>query len=438
MSLSLCYRPRTSCFARRSVTAAVAVLALALSQTVLARVYYVSPNGNNKAAGTSSSTAWRNISHAFGKNSPIRGGDQVIILGGTYVENVDIKQSGAPSLPIIIKGQGNVVIKDPSPRSGTGQGVLNILNARHIVVENIAVQNSYFYGVLIRGSHDVVLRNVRTYLTGASGIIATVDKRTRTRSSQIKILNSSVDKACYIFNKTGQGGQEAISIVSVDGFEVAYTQVIGGGKEGIDAKVWSRNGTIHHNTVFGQKRAGIYIDGLGGFARDISVYNNLVYKNGHGIVVSNEGGGGRTENIRVFNNVVYQNVGRGIHVANWGRGPNHPIDKVQIINNTVTKNGALGLGVENREASNIVVRNNIVFENAPRIQIEFKAGKNIVADHNMTSNPRFRNSAYNDFSLSLDSPAINAGAHAGAPDRDFNSRGRPQGGTPDIGAYEVR
>lgn len=438
MSLSNFYRPRSLFLTRHGITAAMALFTLVLSQSVLARVYYVSPNGNNKAAGTTSNTAWRNINHALSEQSSVRGGDQVIILPGTYVENVDIKKWGAPSLPIVIKGQGHVVIKDPSPRSGSGEGVVDVLNARHLVIENVTVQNAYFYGVLIRGSHDVVLRNVRTSWTGASGIIATLDRRTGTRSSKIKILKSAVEKACHLFNKTGQGGQEAISIVSVDDFEVAYTQVIGGGKEGIDAKVWSRNGTIHHNTVFGQKRAGIYVDGLGGFARDITVYNNLVYRNGHGIVVSNEGGGGRTENIKVFNNVVYQNTGRGIHVARWGRGPHHPINNVQIVNNTVAKNGALGIGVENQEASNILVRNNIAFGNSQRKQIEFKAGTKIVADHNITTDPRFRNPAYNDFFLRSDSPAINAGARSAAPSLDFNARARSLGGNPDIGAYEVR
>lgn len=438
MSLRIFYRLHSSSRIRRSVLTTATALTLVLSQTALARIYYVSPHGSNNGSGTSMTSAWRSISHALGDRSPVRGGDHVVILAGTYVENVDIKKTGAPALPVTLQGQGNVVIKDPSPHSGAGEGVLNVLNARHLVIENIAIQNAYFYGVLIRGSHDVVLRNVRTEKSGASGIIATVDRRTRTRSSNIKILNSSVDKACSTFSRTGQGGQEAISIVSVDGFEVAYNQVTGGKKEGIDAKVWSRNGSIHHNTVVGQKRAGIYIDGLGGHARDISVYSNLVYKNGHGIVVSNEGGGGHTENIKVFNNVVYQNASRGIHVARWGRGSRHPINNVYIVNNTVSKNGGLGIGVDNAEAINIVVRNNISFGNRQRKQIDFAAGRNIIADHNVTSDPHFRNPHYNDFSLRSDSRAIDAGAASAAPTLDFGARRRPLGANPDIGAFEVR
>lgn len=438
MSVRIFYRLQSLSERRCRIFATAMLVTLVLSQTVLAGTYYVSPHGDNKGMGTSANSAWRDINHALGERSPVRSGDQVLILPGTYVENVDVKKWGAPSLPITIKGQGEVVIKDPSSHSGAGEGVLEVLNARHLVIENITIEKAYFYGVLIRGSHDIVLRNIRTRKSGASGIIATVDRRTGTRSSNIRILNSTVEKACHTFSRTGQGGQEAISIVSVNGFEVAYNHVIGGKKEGIDAKVWSRNGLIHHNTVFGQKRAGIYIDGLGGYARDISVYSNLVYKNGHGIVVSNEGGGGRTENIKVFNNVVYQNTDRGIHVARWGRGPRHPISEVYIVNNTISKNGGLGIGVENSEASDIVVRNNISFGNRQRKQIHFAAGRNIVADHNITSDPGFRNPRYNDFSLGADSHAIDAGARAAAPTSDFAARRRPLGANPDIGAFEVR
>lgn len=417
---------------------AVLIPLLALSQPAIARIYYVSPAGSNSSSGTSSASAWRSINYAMRAGSPVRAGDEVRILSGTYRENVDINKSGEPALPITIKGMGNVVIKDPSPWSGRHQGVVDVVRVRHIVIDNIAIERSYFFGFMIRGSHDITIQNSRTFKTGASGIIATNDKRTGTKSSQIQLLNNIIERPCYLFNKPGQGGQEGISLLSVDGFEVAFNKVIDSGKEGIDAKVSSRNGRIHHNTVSGANRVGIYVDGLGGSARNIRVDNNLSYRNGHGFAVSNEGGNGHTQDITIENNIAYLNRGRGIQITHWGPGPRHFIDNVRIVNNTVAKNGSIGISVTNPDASNILIRNNIAYANKARKQISITAGTAIVVDHNLERDPKFRDLSLNDFYPQWNSPAIDAGSNRSAPGSDFNSRPRPQGSSHDIGAYEVR
>jgi hypothetical protein len=418
---------------KRLITAAL--LALAASPT-WARVYYVSPSGNNANSGTSASSAWRSINYAISPSSPVAPGDEIQIAAGVYRENVDIKKSGTASLPITLRGVGEVIVNDPSPSAGTGEGVVEVLSANNIVIDNLAVENAYFFGFVVRGANNVVLRNVRTYLTGASGIIVATNKRSGVRSSNVKILNSEVQKSCYTFWKIGQGGHEAISLASVDGFEVGYTKVFDGKKEGITAKGSVRNGNIHHNTVSSIARAGIYVGGTGGDARNVSIANNLVYDNGHGIVVVNEGNG-HTEAVTVTNNVVYSNAGRGIGVAPWGPGPDHDINDVKIVNNTVTKNGTIGILMDNAEATNVLVRNNVSYQNAVRDQIKVVAGQ-VVADRNLTTDPRFRNPSWSDYSLKSDSPAIDAGSSAYAPAMDYVGQRRPMGSGPDIGAYEVR
>jgi hypothetical protein len=416
-----------------------ALLALSLmiaASPTWARVYYVDPAGNDRASGTSPKTAWRTINFAVGKNSPVREGDEVRVAAGSYTENVTVQKMGTASMPVTLKGIGDVVVKDPSPDSGRGDGVVKLINVKHVIVDNIAVHDAYFFGFLVRGSDHVILQNVRTLVSGASGIMVGTDKRTGTRSTNIKILGSEVAKSCYTFSETGQGGHEAISIVSVDGFEVANTKVFGGKKEGITVKASARNGSVHHNTVFDQQRVGLYVGALGGTTQNIAVYNNLSYRNVHGIVAVNEGNG-HTENVSIYNNVVYDNLKRGIAVAAWGVGPDHDINDVKIINNTVTRNGVVGIIVDNPEATNVVVRNNISYQNAGRPQIRVTKGQAVV-ERNLVTNPRFRNAAANDFAVRSDSPAIDSAIMTNAPDTDFLDQKRPKGQGPDIGAYEIR
>ncbi len=55
-----------------------------------------------------------------------------------------------------------------------------------------------------------------------------------------------------------------------------------------------------------------------------------------------------------------------------------------------------------------------------------------------TAGPVFRNPANGDFHLNADSPCIDRGTAVGAPDRDYEGTGRPQGAGVDIGADEYR
>lgn len=421
----------------RPMKALMMILLLTLvASPAWARVYYVSTSGDNRASGTSPGSAWRSINYAMSPSSPVGPGDVVQVASGTYREDIDIKISGTSSAPITLKGSDGVVILDPTPTSGKSEAVLDIIGAKYIVVDNITVKNAYFFGIAVRGSQNVTLQRVRTIDTGGSGILATKDHRTGALSRNIKILNSEVAQSCSTFYQQGQGGQEAISIVSVDGFEVAYTKVHSGMKEGITAKVSAQNGSIHHNTVWGQRRVGLYVGALGGTTSNVSVYNNLSYNNEHGIVVVNEGKG-HTENVSVHNNIAHSNRGRGIGVAAWGVGPDHDINDVKIINNTVAKNGTIGILIDNPEASNIVVRNNISYMNRFAAQIKVVSGRAVV-ERNVVTDPSFRNPSANDFSVTSSSRAIDAGITSSAPKTDYLNRPRPQGYGPDAGAFEVR
>lgn len=160
----------------------------------------------------------------------------------------------------------------------------------------------------------------------------------------------------------------------------------------------------------------------------------------------------------IENNLVFDVAGWGIHV--WHR----PHD-IKILNNTVFngKSGGIVLGAErsetSRPADNMIVANNIVYDNPVGISENGLTGannqyianlvynnrknwdlqNNITPTRSISADPRFvrynRNGG-GDYRLSAGSPAIDAGVSRYAVTTDILGAHRPQGSGIDIGAYE--
>jgi hypothetical protein len=69
------------------------------------RVFYVSPDGRDSNDGRSFTTAWRTVNYAVDvhSGSPVAPGDTVVVLPGTYTEEVWFSRSGQPQAPITLK-----------------------------------------------------------------------------------------------------------------------------------------------------------------------------------------------------------------------------------------------------------------------------------------------------------------------------------------------
>ncbi len=143
----------------RPLSAALLIIvsALGVSGDVMGTEYYVSPQGDDGATGTSSAAAFRTI----GKAVEMAGaGDTVRLAPGTYDERVTLKNSGEQGAPVTIRGDGEVVwtTSPPDPEIALRRYALNISDRRHVVVDGITFRDCSAW-IWIGNSHYVTVRN---------------------------------------------------------------------------------------------------------------------------------------------------------------------------------------------------------------------------------------------------------------------------------------
>ncbi|MBR9999891.1 MAG: right-handed parallel beta-helix repeat-containing protein [Cyclobacteriaceae bacterium] len=432
-----------------------------------ARIFYVSPSGDDADPGTVYSP-WLTIHKAA---ITLMAGDTVYIMSGTYSEHVFPLQSGTPALPIVymacpghspvIVGQGKIA----GGRVGSGkddksqEGQFEIDDKSWIVVSGLKIMHSTSAGIYVRNSSHITLTYNHTYNTFDSGIGVL-------RSNHIIVDNNDIEQAC----KGGStAAQECLTISTTDHFIVSNNHVHHGWMEGIDAKNGSSNGQIFGNHVHNQLRLGIYVDAWDKHTYNIDVFGNLVHDNyANGFAIAAERAG-LVENIRVFNNISYHNSGMGITIAGWNGGWDHPMKNIQVVNNTFCNNGwghrsenAGGIEVANPQAEDVVIRNNICSQNTS-FQLVVREGvpeDHLTIDHNLIDGHRgYVGEIYGedavvgdamfihafgvnspmgaDFHLQPGSPAVDKGLFDAAPSHDYDGQKRPLGKGPDIGAFEM-
>lgn len=407
-------------------------------------VYYVDPSGSNSGPGTESQP-WRTIQKAA---DTMVAGDTVYIKTGTYRERVVPQHSGSagnyivyaayPGSTVTIDG-ANITVPDY-------RGLFDITDRDYIRISGLRIVNAgpgpYSAGILVRQGRHIIIEDNYIYNTSDSGIGVWY-------SEDVIIDNNEVEEACY------DKSNESITVCRTDGFEIKHNLVHHGFKEGIDAKDGSRNGKIYGNHVHHMESVNIYVDAYGTHAYNIEVFNNIVHDSPTGLALASEQGG-LLENVKVYNNVSYSNL---VGLYMWDCcGDSTPIQNVQIVNNTFYDNGRNSWGggilLENPEAEDVIVRNNICSENFYfQICAQDVPSQNYTVDHNLIDgfrgnegeiygddyvegDPRFIDPVGADFHLQGDSPAIDNGSSQNAPSNDFDGQQRPVGAGYDIGADE--
>lgn len=469
-------------------------------------IIVVAPGGNDLAAGTMDRPL-KSVAKALEKLAASESASTILLRGGTYEEKVDIRLSGRAGKPIVIKAcAGEYPVFD----GGGGRGVPDYLSdmevdrCRHmdyfqsvqlsgelaamyndaqayggqirikgsyIILDGITVTGSRQAGIwCYGGASHLIIRNCNVQHCLAPGICFGADitqTHPSSPSSDIHIIGNHVVNCA-------QMSREAISLRTVDRFEVAYNTVEDVIKESIDAKGGCTNGSIHHNHIVNSGHVAIYLDA--GFAdvgieqKNIDVHANIIENPfGTAICVASESGND-ISGINIFNNLAYShrnknwpddaaaNTGAGIKIAKNSDDVSGAIRDICIYNNTIYNFSQQGIYVNypGQRLENIVIVHNISAQNASQISIKtpdidiakIRIDRNLIfgaASHpgtrSLSGNPFFTDADGGDFTPMPNSPAIDAIPRAEylfCPGNDLSGNIRPAGEGFDAGAYEFK
>ena len=316
--------------------------------------------------------------------------------------------------------------------------------------ENLRVQESYNFGIFVETSHNVTIQNVEVDHTWSSGIYIGGSKGRQIWCQNIKILDNVITRPnSRDMDPTGAArkpGHEGITLSRVDGFEVGRNEVAHGDKEGIDCKGPTRNGVIFENHVHHQDShpfsVGIYVDAWSDSIYNIEIRDNLIHDCGDGIQIQSENNQD-VYDVTVHHNLIYNMHWVGFGASNYSGNTNRFTFDILFYNNTA-HNCQTGIWVNRPQVYNLFYYNNIISGTRGE-QISNSKGlnfaeKNILFDYNLfyggnkrfqenntyDEDPLFVDTANNDFRLTANSPAINAGH----PDAEYND---PDGSRNDMG-----
>jgi hypothetical protein len=404
-----------------------ALEALERRELLAGDLFFVSPTGNDSAAGTQAAP-WRTLQKAA---NTVTAGDIVTVKPGTYV-GFDLRTDGTAAEPITFTAEPGVVINQRNARTPDG---INLEGADYIVIEGFAIVGVDRAGIRSALNHHVTIRNNKADLNGRWGIFTGF-------GDDLLIEN----------NETSRSEDEHGIYVSNSGDRP----------------------TIRGNTIWGNYGNGIHLNGDesqggDGIISGALIENNVIYENGVGGGSGINGDGLQSSMIR--NNLLYDNHASGISLyqIDGAEGAKNNV----VVNNTIVQasNGRWALNIQGPSTGNTVF-NNILYNNHSfrgSIDIHPDALDGFTSDYNVvmnrfttddsdsrltlaqwraatgqdmhsivaTPNQLFISPAGDDYELSATSPALNVGTSMMAPTVDLTGSTRPSGGAWDIGAYEL-
>lgn len=354
--------------------------------------YYVSVNGRDSDGGNENAP-FRTIQHAIDLAKP---GDTIYVRGGTYHENINVKQSGNPANPIrllaypnetpVIDGQytlpsGDVAgCSDVAPKHCFVYGPLVSLNGNHLEFSGFKIIRSHGRGIGVNPLSDQAF--VTNILIDACAIDGTRNAAINIQDAKnVTVQNCDIthgaDFATHSRSASHLNWPVIVNILRSDNITVKRSKIYESWGEGVAAGRDSTNVTIEDNIIYDNYALQVYVHR----AQDVLVQRNLIYHTNASsfrrggnpsdcIVINNEGGfmdSLVTERIQIINNVV-TGCGRGIAV--WGNaGLSILTRNVEITQNTVVnavKNNSadpIGIFVNARvPLKSIVIQKNIVLQ----------------------------------------------------------------------------
>jgi hypothetical protein len=343
------------------------------------QTWYVSPRGSHSGRGTLESPL-RTISKALEKAAP---GDTILVLPGTYSEQLYLENHGSSAAPITLRGEGSpqptIVPEEHPERSAVMlvRGAYNIENLRidlgglrmsAIVFERTASRSrvsgcelrsgSSGAGVLVAGANHITIEDNHIHHFIKSGddshgvLVVGPSRNITVRDNDIH-HNSGDSVQCQ-----SQGNQPAEDVL------IESNKLSNEGENAVDIKLCNRV-TVRNNEMFGFPNTAVRPRGssaaeaviIHDSARNVTIQENIISKAGRGVSVVT-GSGRPPENVRIEGNTITEirnmpvGNGQGIRV---GSGRN-----VQVLDNVIenTASYRLMLAADDGVVYGLVVKKN--------------------------------------------------------------------------------
>jgi hypothetical protein len=286
--------------------------------------YYVSPTGDDAAAGTSPVAAWRTLSRA--SSAVLPPGTRLLLRGGkrfTGQLTLDHRDAGRASAPVMIGSYGGGVatiyspagagisvhdtggvdiqdlnlVGNPRPGDGAGINVYSDLPAGHrldhIVIDNVNV-TGFLNGITVgglkdaAGFSDVAITNATLHANVEAGLLTfgpTFDARSPSYANQDVVVSHVVASRNLgdPHNKTQNTGN-GIVLGSVSGGAISWSTASENGGAGAatqgPAGIWTYDSTrvtIEHDLAYGNKTRN-QVDG-NGFGLDQNTTDSVLQDN---------------------------------------------------------------------------------------------------------------------------------------------------------------
>jgi serralysin len=411
---------------------AILPLACTSAPAQAVRSFYVAPEGSDSATGTRAAP-FRTIARAV---QELRPGDEVVVLTGTYTEQVVIERGGTADAWVTLRAErpGAARVRPWAETYST----LKVM-ADYVVVDGFDSVGGTGHAVDIESCHHVTVRNCIVHDSGGAGVGAS-------RGEFIVIENNVVYNNCAIndWHTSGIGVYQCRNL-SGDTTTPGFRCIVRNNIAFANMERWSDEHTDGNGIIIDDFQS-TQTSGFPNYTYPTLVENNLSHSNGgKGVHVF------LSDNVTVRNNTCWRNNLDPNNPTTWRPELSNAnslgnlwINNIGVADpgvnpsNSAIGNNSFG-GVVN---SGTAWHHNLTFNGTagdPAIDITDGNAAPRAADGNLLGvDPRFVRAAMRDFDFRLapGSPAIDAGtADLGLPSRSLDGQARVQG-TVDIGAYE--
>ncbi len=272
------------------------------------RVIFVSPNGKDTNEGFSTKEPLKSIKSALKVAHP---GDTIVLMAGTYYENVKITKSGLPGKPITIVGEPGVEIRGNRKKGGR---IIDITASYiHLINLNIngKITNETYHDKLIYlhgnyGKHLKGIKILRNTLKNALG------ECLRIKFTDNSIIGWNSISHCgirdFVYHRGKQNGegiyvgtapkQRPGKLDTTKNIYIFNNFIATYGAECIDVKEGTKNIYIKDNLCTQEKAP--HVGGISVRGNNSYIIGNIVYQNeGAGIRL-----GGDTKKFGINNTVI--------------------------------------------------------------------------------------------------------------------------------------